>query len=136
MDQRLASLEHDAWQPRPTIEEDVPADEKTCERTEGTVKAVEAMHGDSFSAKRVQDGPTTSTSFGVKAEPPALPGRDDVLVENGAAAPTSCLPLEMRLPTTAGGLLSTDEASTTTRITFYQSRLWFCLKEEPDSERT
>ena len=100
MNQRLASLEHDTRQPRLAKEVGVPEDEKTRERTEGAAKAVQAMHGDSSSAKRVQDDPTTSTCFGVKADPPALPYRDDVLVENGAAAPKSCLsPLGMRTTT-------------------------------------
>ena len=67
-----------------------------------------------------------STSFGVKVESPAVPCRDDVLVENGAPAPNSCLsPLEMRSPTAAGGLLPAGEASTTTRI---------CPTEETHSE--
>ena len=71
MDQRLACVEQDARQPRLAIEIDEPADEKTRERTEGAAKAVQVMYGDSFSANRVQAGPkTTSTSFGVKAEPP------------------------------------------------------------------
>ena len=113
MDQRLASLEQNARQPRLAMEADVPADEKIRERTESAAKAVQAMHVDKFAAKRVQDGPTTSTSFGVKAEPPALPCRDDVLVENGAAASKSCLlPFEMCSPIAAGGLLPTSEAST------------------------
>ena len=85
VDQPLASLEHDARQPRLAIEADVKADEKTCERTEDAATAVQTMHGDSF--RRVQAGPTTSNSFGVKAEPPAFPCRNDVLVENDAAAP-------------------------------------------------
>ena len=38
--QRLASLEHDARQPRPAMEADVQADTKTRERTEGAAKAV------------------------------------------------------------------------------------------------
>ena len=77
-----------------------------------------------------------STIFSVKAESPTLPCRDDVLIDNGAAAPKSCLSLlEMHSPTAAGGLLSTDEASTTTRITFYQPRLRFCQTEEKNSER-
>ena len=46
MDQRLVSLEHDARQPRPAMEEDVPADKKTRERTEGAASAVQAMHGE------------------------------------------------------------------------------------------
>ena len=41
--QRLASLEHDAWQPRLVMEAAVPADEKSCERTEGAATAVQAM---------------------------------------------------------------------------------------------
>ena len=90
MDQRLAALEHDAWQPRPAMEADVQAHKKIRERTEGAATAVQAMHEDSFSAKRVQNGPKISSCFGVKAEPPALPCRDNVLVENGAAAPKSC----------------------------------------------
>ena len=84
-----------------------------------------------FLANWVQDGPTTSTSFGVKAEPPALLCRDDVLDENGAAAPTSCLsPLEMRTPTAADGFLPTGKHSTAMKTTFHQLPLWFCLTEK------
>ena len=77
------------------------------------------MRGDSCTAEqKVQGGPNTSITFGAKAEPPDFPCRDDVLVEDGDAAPRSCLPsLEMRSPTTAGGLLPTGEASTATRTT-------------------
>ena len=58
----------------------------------------------------VQDGPKTSISFGVKAEPPNLPCREDVLVENGAASPKLCLPsLEMRATTVAGGLAKSPQ---------------------------
>ena len=111
------------------------ADEKTRECTEGAATAVQAMHGDSCTAKRVQAGPTTSTSFGVKAKSLALPCRDD-LVENGDAASKSCLSiLEMRTPTAAGGLSLAGEASTTTRIAFYQSHLRFCPTEETNSEK-
>ena len=86
------------------MEADGPAGAKTRERTESAAKAVQAKHGDSCTAQRVQDGPKTSTCSGVMAEPPALPCRDGVLVENGAAAPKSCLPpLEMRSPKAAGG---------------------------------
>ena len=112
------------------------ADEKTRERTEGAATAVQAMHGDSCTAKRIQAGKTTSTSFGVKAEPPALPCRID-LVDNGAAAPKSYPSLlKMRTPTAAGDLLPASEASTTTRITFYQPRLRFCPTQNKDYERT
>ena len=98
-DQRLVSLEQDAWQPRLAIEADGPADEKTRERTEGAAKAVQAMYGNSCSANRVDSDPMCSTSLGGDSTgPPALPClRGDALVANGAAAPKSCLsPLEMR----------------------------------------
>ena len=90
-DQRLASLKQNARHPRLDIGADVPADKnKTCERPESAATVVQAKHGDSCSAKRVQAGPTCSTSFDVKAKPPAFPCKDDVLVENGAAAPKPC----------------------------------------------
>ena len=55
----------------------------------------------------------------MKAKPPVLPCRDDVLVENGAAAPKLCLsPFEIRSSTAAGGLLPAGKASTMTRIPF------------------
>ena len=133
-DQRVASLEQDARQPRLVMDADVPVDTKTRERTEGAATVVQAMHGDSFSANRVQAGPTCLTSFDVKAEPRALPCRDDVLVENGTAAPKSCLsPSEMRTSTAAGGLLPTDKTSTATRTTFYQLPLWFSLTKDTNS---
>ena len=119
--QRLASLEQDARQPRLAIEADVAADKKACERTEGAAAAVQAKHGDSCSAKRVQAGPTSSTSFGMKAESPALHRRDDVLVDIGAEAPKPCLsPVEMHTLTAADGLLPAGKTSTATMITFYQ----------------
>ena len=131
MNQRLIRLEHDARQPRLAMEADGPAKAKTCERTEGVAKAVQAKHGDSRTAQRVQDEPKISTCFSVMAEPPALPCRDDVVVENGAAAPKSCLPsLEMRSPTAADGLLPTGETSTATKITFNQAYLRLYLTEE------
>ena len=120
MDQGLTRLEHDARQPRLAIEADGSANTKTCKRTEGAANTVQAMHGDSCSATRVEPGPNAnSTIFGLKPESPALPCRDDVLVEKGDASPKSCLPsLEMRLPSAADGLLSTGETSTATKITF------------------
>ena len=105
LEQHLASLEPGARQPRLAMMADGHANIKTRERTEGAATAVQAMRGDNFSARRVEPGPnTSSTSFGVKAEPPALPCRDDVMVKSGDAAPKSCLPsLEMRSSTAAGG---------------------------------
>ena len=120
MDQRVAKLEQDARQPCLAMEADGPTDTKTRERTEGATKAVQAMRGDSCSANRVDPGPkTTSTSFGVKVDPSALPCGDYVLIEHIAAAPKSCFSLlEMRTTTAAGGLLPTGETSTATRTTF------------------
>ena len=54
--QRAASLEHDARQPRLVMEADGPANTKTRERTEGAATAVHAMHGNSCTAQKVQDG--------------------------------------------------------------------------------
>ena len=120
LEQHLPSLTQDARQSRLAMVAGEPAETKTRERTEGAATAVQTMHGDSFSATRVDPGPkTNSTSFGMKAEPPVLPCRDDVLVENGDASPKSCLPsLEMRSPSAAGGLLPTGKTSTATKITF------------------
>ena len=107
---------------------------KTRARREGAIKAVRAMHWISFSANWVNPDPMCSTIFGLKTEPPALPCRYDVLVENGAAAPNSCLsPFEMRSPTAVGGLLSAGMVTTATRTTFKQLPLWFCLTEETNS---
>ena len=92
MGQHLTRLEHGARQPRLAMEADEQASTKTRERTEGAATAIQAMRGDFFSARRVEPGPTTnSTSFGEKAEPPALPCRDDSVVESGPAASGSCL---------------------------------------------
>ena len=92
------------------------------------------MRGDGFSARRVEPGPNTnSTSFGMKAEPPALPFRDDVVVESGNAASESCLPsMEMRPSTGAGGLVPTGEASKATEINYNQPPLRLCSTEERD----
>ena len=135
INQRLASLEQDARQPRLAKEADAKAAKTTCKRTEGAAAAVQAKHGDSCSAKRIQADPKRSinTSFGDDfAGPPTLPcSRDDALVGNGAVAPKSCLsPLELRTPTATGGLLPAGTISTATRITFDQPPLWFCPAEE------
>ena len=98
----------------------------------------DAMHGDNFSARQVEPGPkTTSTRFGMKAEPPALPCRDGVVVEKRAAAPKSCLPsLEMRSPTAAGGLLPTGKISTATKTTCNKSPLWPYSTQKANSKET
>ena len=112
-------LEQDARQRRYAMEAD-ETNTKTRKRTEGAAIAVQAMRGDSCTTEqKVQDGPKTSITFGVEAEPSDLPCRDDVLVEGGDAAPRSCLPsLEMRSLTAAGGVLPTGEATTATRTTY------------------
>ena len=135
--QRLTSLEHGVRQPRLAMEADGPANTKTRKRTESAATAVQAMPGDSFSARQVKPGPNTnSVSFGMKAEPPALSCRDDVVVESGDAAPKSCLPfLEMRSSTAAGGLVSTGETSTVTGTTVNKPLLWFYSTEEENSKK-
>ena len=135
MDQHVTSLEHGARQPRLAMEADRQADTKTRERTEGAATAVQAMRGDGYSARRVEPGPNTnSTSFGVKAEPPALPCRDDV-VESGNAASESCLPsLEMRSSPAAGGLVPPGEASTASETASNEPLLRFYETEEMNPE--
>ena len=120
------------------MDADGQANTKTRERTEDAATAVQAMRGNGFSARLVEPGPNTnSTSFSVKAEPHALPCRDDVVVESGAAASESCLPsLEMRSSTAAGGLVSTGEASTAKEINFIQPPLWFARPRRRTWRRT
>ena len=118
------------------MEADEPANNKTRERTEGAATAVQAMHGDSCTtAQKVQGGPKTSISFGMEAKPPDLPCREDVLIEDGATTPKSCLPsLEMCSPTAAGGLVPTGKASRATETNFNQPPLRLCSTEETDLE--
>ena len=56
-DRHLASLDQDARQPCLAMEANVQADKKARERTEGAATAVQAMHGDSCSANRVDPDP-------------------------------------------------------------------------------
>ena len=105
------------------METDVKPDTKTRKRTEDAA-AEQAKHGDNSSSARVDAGPTCSTSFGMKAEPPALPLRDDALVDKSAAARKPCLsPVEMRTLTAAGDLLTARTASTAARVIFHQPPL-------------
>ena len=119
------------------MEVDEPADTtKIRERTEGAATAVQAMRGDCFSAGRVESGSTTnSTSFGVRVGPPALPCRDDSVVESGAAAFESCLPsIAMRPLTAAGGLVSTGKAYTASETTSNEALFRFYKTEEMNPE--
>ena len=137
LEQHLASQQRDARQPRLAMDADGPANAKTRERTEGVATAVQAMHGDSFSACRDDLGPKiNSTSFGMMTEASALPCRDDVMVEDSAAASKSCFPsLEMRSPTAAGGLVPTGEISTATQTTVNEPLLQFYSTEEKNSKK-
>ena len=127
MNQCLAGLEQDARQPRLVMETDGPSGTKPRECTEGAAKAGQAMDGDRFFSKRIRNGPKSSTTFDEKVEPPALPRRDHVVVENGTAVSKSCLsPLKMRTTTAADGFLPISETSIATRTTFDHSTIWFC----------
>ena len=135
-DQLAARLEHDGRQPRLAMEANGQANTKTRERTEGAATAVQAMHGDSCTPQKVQDGPKTLISFGVMAELPNPPYREDVLVEDGATSLESCLPsLEMRSSTAAGGLVSTGETSTATKTTVNKPLLQAYSSEEENSRK-
>ena len=71
---------HDARQPGLATEADIPTDKKTRKCVENGAED-QAKHGDGCSVKRVDAGPTSSTSFGMTAEPSALPRREDSLVD-------------------------------------------------------
>ena len=97
----------------------VEIDTKTRKRTNDAV-ADQVKNGDGSSARKVDSGPTSSIILGTKAEPPALPLRDDALVDKGATAPKLCVsPVEMRTPTAADSLLLSGTASTATRTIFH-----------------
>ena len=139
-DQRVASQELDARQPRLAMEADGPANTKTHERTEGAATAVQAMHGNSCSADQVDLGPMCSTSSGDDCTgPPAPPcSGENAVVENRAAAPKSfLLSLEMRSPTTAGGLVPTGEISTVTKTTYNETplRLYATVTTNPKEKK-
>ena len=102
--QRVASLEKDARQPR-LARQTGQQTPRTASTRRALLKQYKRCMGYSCSAKRIQDGAKSSTTFEEKVEPPALPCRDNVVVENGAAARKLCLShMEMRTPTVAGGL--------------------------------
>ena len=105
------------------METDVKPDTKTCKRMED-VAANRVISGDN-SYTQVDPNPICLTSFSDdSAGLPALPSRDNALIDKGAAAPKPCLsPVEMRTLTAAGGLLPTGIASSATRISSYHSPL-------------
>ena len=130
--QRLAGLEHEARQPRLAPEVDVEPDTKTRKRTEGASVEDPVKNGDSFSAK-VEDDPTSLTSFGMTAEPPG-PEKciGDVLANKGAEASEPYLPsMEVRmLSSAAGRLLPAGTASTATRAVFPRPLFSWSLSEK------
>ena len=89
--QHLAGLKHEARQPRFATEVDVEPDTKTRKRTEDA--AVDrAKYVDNSSSARVDHDPLRLTTFGDEStEPPALPCRDDTLIDEGTEAPKPCL---------------------------------------------
>ena len=96
---------------------DITLDIKTRKRTEDA-EAHRAKYGDNSSTKRVDAGPTSSTSLGMKAEPPVLPLRDDALVNKDAAVPKPCLSdVEMLTLTAAGSVLPAGTAKTEMKTT-------------------
>ena len=136
MDHRLIRLERDARQPRLTMKADRPANTKTRERKEGAAKAVQAMHGDSFSTSRVDSGPLKLNQFRHEGRTSRSPLQGWRSGRERRCAPKSCLPsLEMRSPTATGGLLPTGEASIATRTTFNQPSLRLYSIEETHSKK-
>ena len=122
--QRLAGLEHEARQPRLTTEAE-----------EGAAAADDRVkhNGDSSSARRVDDGPTTLINFGKIAEPPALPCKDDAQGGKGAEVPKPCLsPVEMRSLTAFGGLLPAGTASIAMRTIFCRTPFSWSRGEETE----
>ena len=89
-------------------------------------------NGDSSSARRVDDGPTSLTNFGMLTEPPA-PEKSvgDALVDKGIETPKLCLsPVEMCTPTVTGGLLPASTASTVMKAIFSRPLFSWSLGEE------
>ena len=99
INQHRAGLQQlQAQQPRLAVKADVLDDEKTRESREDFVP--DGRLGD-VSSDRIHD-PMRLTSFGDQGyiEPPALPCRDDALVNQGPEVPKLCLsPVEMRKST-------------------------------------
>ena len=110
--QRRAGLQDQAQQPRLTMKADVLEDKKTRESTEDF--AQDGRLGD-ISSDRVHD-PMRLTSFGDQdyTDPPALPCRDDALVNQGHEVAKPCLsPAGIRKSTSTGSLLHAGATSTT-----------------------
>ena len=127
MDQRLTRLEHDARQSRLTMEADGPVDTKTRERRAPLPQFKRCMEIAVLPTGLI---PTRCVLPASVMTAPDCSG-ENAMVDNGSAAPKSCLPpLEMRTTTAAGGLLPTGETSTATKTTFDHPNLRLCLTEE------
>ena len=130
--QRLAGLKQDARQLLVATEVDVSAYIKTRKRAEDAA-AVQANHGISCSAQKVNPDLMCQASFGYDStEPPALPRcGDDAMVYKGAEAPKPCTsPEETRTLTAAGASLPVGTASTAMRTIFPRPFLFWSLSEE------
>ena len=119
INKHLAGLQHQDRQPRPATEAELKSDKESRKRTEGA--AADGVKNGDTSFARVNDGPTSLTSVGNIAEPPApkkcLGG---ALVNKGAEASKPHFPpVEVRmLSSAAGRLLHVGTASTTLRTIF------------------
>ena len=108
-------LQHRAHQSRLAMKTDVQEDKKTRESTEDF--AQDGRLGD-ITSDRVHD-PMRLTSFGDKdyTELPALPCRDDALVNQGHEVAKPCLsPVEIRKSTSSAGSLLDAGATSITKI--------------------
>ena len=132
--QLRAGLQHQAQQPRLAMKADVLEDKKTRESMEDFAR--DERLGDIFS-DRAND-PMRLTSFGDQdyTEPPALPCRNEALVNEGHEVAKPCLtPLEMRKSTSAGCLLHAGTASTSeTRGTNFPPQLLRWTFREPSEK--
>ena len=109
--QRRAGLQHQTQQPRLAVKADTLEDKKTRKSLEDF--AQDGRLG-GISSDRAHD-PMRLTSFGDQdyIEPPALPCRDDALVNQGQKMAKPCLSLvKIRKSTPAGSLLHAGAAST------------------------
>ena len=110
--QRCAGLQQlQAQQPRLAVKADVLEDKKT-RKSRGDFAPDGRL--EDISSGRVYDS-MRLTSFDDQEyiEPPALPCRDNALINQGHEVPKPCLsPVEMRKSTPAGGLLHAGSAST------------------------
>ena len=114
------------------MEADVEIDTKISKRMEDA--AADRVKSEDSSSARVDDGPTSLTSFGMVVEPLLVAPEKcvgDAFVNEGAKVPKPHLPpVEVRmLPSAAGGLLLAGTASAVMRTIFFQTPLLrsFCL---------